>query len=135
MNIKVKEHAFKVLEEMKKKHSKVQNIHHKKLRMQPYFMPTKSNISEEDIQWIFRIRCREIKVKMNYQGLYDTFECKICLEEVENQEHVYKCKEIWKLRKMEKQPITNYEKIINGDVEDQIKISRIIRENMKIIDR
>ena len=67
--------------------------------------------------------------------LYETFECKICLEEVETQEHVYKCKEIWKLSKNEKQPITNYEQIINGDVEDQIKISRIIRENMKIIDR
>ena len=88
VKIKVKEHAFKVLEEMKKKHSKVQNIHHKKLKMQPYFMPTKSNISEEDIQWIFMIRCREIKVKMNYQGLFDTFECKICLEELETQEHV-----------------------------------------------
>ena len=63
--------------------------------MQPYFLPNKDGISQGDIKWIFRIRCREVKVKMNLQGLYDSFECEMCIEEVENQERVYRCKEIW----------------------------------------
>ena len=65
--------------------------------MQPYFLPNKDGISQEDIKWIFKIRCREVKAKMNLQGLYDSYECEMCKEEVETQEHVYRCKEIWKL--------------------------------------
>ena len=75
---RVAEKTFESLENMKKKHSKVQNIKHSRLEMQSYFLPGKEIVTQEDIQWIFKIRCREIHVKMNLQGLYDSFECKIC---------------------------------------------------------
>ena len=35
--------------------------------------PNKYEISKEDIKLIFKIICREVKVKMNLQGLYDYF--------------------------------------------------------------
>ena len=58
-------------------------------------MPNKDGVSQEDIKWILKIRFREVKVKMNLQGLYDSFECEMCKEEVETQEK----NEIWKLIK------------------------------------
>ena len=36
----------------------------------------------------FKIKCREIQVKMSLQGLFDSFELKICQEGIETQEHV-----------------------------------------------
>ena len=119
------ENTFESLENMKKKHSKVQNIKHKRLEMQSYFLPGKEVVTQEDIQWIFKIRCREIHVKMNLQGLYDSFECKICQEEIETQEHVYRCKEIWKLSKYDEENVSEYEEIMNGNVEKQVAVARI----------
>ena len=102
--------------------------------MQPYFLPNKDGISAEDIKWIFRIRCREVKVKMNLQGLYDSFECEMCMKEDETQEHVYKCKEIRKLRNNVEND-KEYERIMNGNTEEQVAIARVLQENMKILDR
>ena len=134
VKLKVAENSFKILEDKKKKHSKVENINHEKLKMQPYFLPNKDGISAEDIKWIFRIRCREVKVKMNLQGLYDSFECEMCMKEDETQEHVYKCKEIRKLRNNVEND-KEYERIMNGNTEEQVAIARVLQENMKILDR
>ena len=135
LKIRVAENSFKNLEDKKKKHSKVENVNHDKLKMQPYFLPNKDGVSQEDIKWIFKIRCREVKVKMNLQGLYDSFECEMCKEEVETQEHVYRCREIWKLSKHGENDFSEYERIMNGNVEEQVEIARIFQENMKILDR
>ena len=56
LKIKVAENSLKILEDKKKKHSKVENVSHDKLQMQPYFLPNKDGISQEDIKWIFKIR-------------------------------------------------------------------------------
>ena len=132
---RVAENTFEDLENMKKKHSKVHNIKHKRLEMQSYFLPGKEKVTQEDMQWIFKIRCREIHVKMNLQGLYDSFECEICKKEIETQEHVYKCKEIWKLSKYDEENISEYEEIMNGNTEKQVEVARILKEHIKIIDR
>ena len=41
LKIRVAENSFKNLEDKKKKHSKVENVNHDKLKMQPYFLPNK----------------------------------------------------------------------------------------------
>ena len=135
LKIRVAENSLTILEDKKKKHSKVENVNHDKLKLQPYFLPNKDGVSQEDIKWIFKIRCREVKVKMNLQGSYDSFECEMCKEEVEPQEHVYRCREIWKLSKHGENDFSEYERIMNGNVEAQVAIARIFQENMKILDR
>ena len=132
VKIKVKEESLKNLEKMKKAHSKVKEIEHKKLEMQTYFLPNQNKISQEEIKIIFKMRCREMKVKMNLKGAYDTFECEVCQDEDETQEHVYNCKEIWKLKEYDNENIPEYEKILHGSVKEQIAVAIIFEENMKI---
>ena len=45
---------------------------------------------------------------MNYQGLYDDFECGAC-EEQEDQEHIYQCKVLVKINQNQEE-IPKYEK-------------------------
>ena len=91
---KIREESFQYLESIKQKHSKVMELKHINLKMQEYFLPTKQEISKEDIQCIFKMRSRAINVKMNMKGAYDSNECQVCLKEEETQKHIYQCDEI-----------------------------------------
>ena len=55
---------------------------------------------------------------MNLKGLHDTYECGVCLKEDESQEHIYKCKEIWKAKDNQREKIPEYEKIRNGNTKE-----------------
>ena len=61
------------------------------------------------------MRCKVVNLKMNMKGIYDAiYECKVCQNENESQEHVYECKEIWKLSKKEHLMILSYEQIMKS---------------------
>ena len=128
----ISEHAFSNLEKIKQSHSKVKELKHEKLNIQTYFLPNKLDISKEDIQNIFRMRCQVVNLKMNMKGIYDEYECKVCEEENETQEHIYECREIWKMRKKEQIKNPSYEKIMNGSIKEKLEVSRIFKENMTI---
>ena len=57
----------------------------KRLKMQEYFLPNELNVYKEEIQLIFQLRCQVIKLKINLKGLYDTYECAVCMDEDESQ--------------------------------------------------
>ena len=91
MNIikrKVDHKTLQDLNKMKEKHSKVEHIVHKVLKMQNYLMPNENNMKIEDSLLIFKLRCRTTDVKMNKKGLYGTFECRACGYENESQNPV-----------------------------------------------
>ena len=46
---------------------------------------------------------------MNLQGLYDSYQCEICMKEDESQEHIYNCREI--LKRKENENVEDFEKI------------------------
>ena len=69
---------------------------------------------------------------MNLKGIYDTYECEVCLKEEESQKHIYECTEIWKIREINHENIPKYENILNGDVLEMIEVAKIIQANMKI---
>ena len=76
-------------------------------------------------------------IKMNYKGIYDSFECSACKEEEESQTHMFECKEI--LKKYEEdykeEYKVEYEKFFDGKVKDQVEIARIFKKLMKIKDK
>ena len=76
------------------------------------------------------IRCRETKVKMNLQGLYDSYQCEICMKEDESQEHIYNCREI--LKRKENENVEDFEKILHGSVKEQVEVAKAFRDNMEI---
>ena len=57
--------SLNYLNNLKQKHSKVNKLKHHKLIMQPYFLPSESDISKDEIQLMFQIRSKVTKVKMN----------------------------------------------------------------------
>ena len=52
-------------------------------------------ITKEDVQLISQMRSQDTNVKMNLKGKYENFKCEACLLE-----HVHKCDEILKEKKM-----------------------------------
>ena len=66
------------------------------------------------------------------KGIYDTYECEVCLMEDESQKHIYESKEIWKKKESNDEHIPKYENILDGNVKEMDEVARIIQENMKI---
>ena len=135
LNFAVKEKAFIELENKKKSHTKVMNIKHAKLEIQRYLKANKMKLSQEEAITIFKMRSRVSNVKVNFRGKYESFQCDVCEEEVEEtQEHLIKCKEINKKKKIiGKMPL--YEKLFESNVENLKEIAKCFMENMKIRDK
>lgn len=128
----IRDKALKYLENLKQKHSKVKMLEHKRLKMQEYFLPNELNVYKEEIQLIFQLRCQVTKLKINLKGLYDTYECEVCMNEDESQKHIYRCPEILRIRNIKFDEIPDYEKIMNESIKEKLEISRIFEENLKI---
>ena len=94
LNCAVKGKAFLDLEDKKKSHSKV--VKHAKLEIKRYLKANKMKINQDEAITIFKMRSRISNVKVNFRGKYESFQCDVCEEEDENQEHLMKCKEIKK---------------------------------------
>ena len=45
------------------------------LKIKQYLKPNQVKSSKEEIQLIFKLRCRVTETKKNYQGMYDEFLC------------------------------------------------------------
>ena len=129
----INQKTFFELETLKQTHSKVKGLRHIRLEMQDYFLPNEiEKLNKEEVQLIFRIRSKSIDLKMNRKNQFETLECSVCSEENESQEHIYQCKEIWKLKNQNRIEIPEYEEILHGDVQQKVKVARIFHENMKI---
>ena len=104
--------------------------------MQNYLLPNKLNLKIEDSQLIFKLRCKVTETKINMKGKYDDHGCIACNKENESQEHILQCNEILQMNKeYEINEIPKYEKLQNGDVSDQLLISKIFTSNMKVIEK
>ena len=68
---KIHEKVYENLEKEKKKHSKVRKVEHSCIKMQTYLQPNKVNISREEAQLIFKLRCRVTEATNNLKGKYD----------------------------------------------------------------
>ena len=132
---KTEHEAMKYLEKLKEKHSKVKLLKHPVLKMQKYLMPNDINMKNEDGQNIFRLRSKMTAVKMNQRNRYENHECEVCGIFDESQEHVLNCKEILEMNEeSDISEIPEYNRIFDGTVMEQVKISKIFSKNMKVIE-
>ena len=127
MKRKVQNKSFNDSFKIKEKHSKVKSINHKVFQMQNYILPNNLNIEIEDSQLFFKLRRKVTETKNNMKGMYDDHECIACSKENKNQEPVLQCNEILQVTKeYEINEIPKYEKLQNGDVNDQyLKYSQV----------
>ena len=89
-------------------------------------------MKKEDAQMIFKIRCRNLNLKMNMKNQYDSYECLVCLNEDESQEHVYICEEISKYQSIVNSETPKYQQIFNGTVNEKLKVARNMKEKLRI---
>ena len=100
--------------------------------MQEYFLPNELNVYIKEIQLIFQLRCHVARLKMNVKGLYDTYQCEVCMNEDESQKHIYRCPEILRKRNIKFDEIPDNEKITNGSIKEKLEILRKVQEYLKI---
>jgi hypothetical protein len=70
-------------------------------------------------------------VKINLKSLYETYECDICDNEDESQQHILEYKELV-LMHVENIKDIQYEKIFDGNFCEQLEIARIFKHTRKI---
>ena len=127
----IEKKALMELQNRKSNHSKVSHLQHFGIKMQKYLLPNNFKMTQEECQLIFKLRCRVTEVKTNMKGSYENFQCDLCNNEEETQEHVLNCMKIVSMRN-EKDVINKLEKIYNGKVREQINVARVFKENMDI---
>ena len=131
---KINEYAFKSLEKEKLSHSKVNKVNHKMLQLRTYFVPNEMKASKEEIQTIFKLRCRMTNLKTNMKGINENVECPLCEGEgaEDSQEHVIQeCKSI-ENKNQDKSEMINYDDIYKNDALKLIEIGRKFITKMKI---
>ena len=71
-----------------------------------------------------------------YLSFNDSYECEACGQTDESQEHVTNCNVILEMHNEWKpSEIPKYEKIMNGNLKEQVMICKIFSKNVKIIER
>ena len=86
-------------------------------------------------QLIFKQSLRVTETKTNVKGKYDSHERSACGEENENQEHVIKCKVLLQMNSEYDMKFRDYQHILNGNVAQQLEISRLFKSNKKILQK
>ena len=119
------------LNEIKANHSKVQKLSHEKLKMQNYLKANNHKMSQNESETIFKMRSRVSNVKTNYRGRFENFECSLCNEDMETQQHIIECKSIRNVKKTENENV-KYENLYGENVKNQLKIAKLFIENMNI---
>ena len=116
-------YAFKSLENQKLTHSKVKDVKHKRLEIRTYFLPNEIKATKNEIQTIFKLRCRMTDLKTNMKGFYNTHECPLCGAE-DTQIHILQeCQTIENMKK-NKTEGHKYEMLYENDAKVLIEIAR-----------
>ena len=118
------------LNEKKFNHSKVKSLQHNDIGIRKYLKHGQTQILLEERQLIFKLRTQMTNVKMNFRGMYDSFQCEICYEEDESQQHIMECR---KLNEISQENI-DYTKIENGNLSQMVAIARKFKRNIEIRD-
>ena len=97
--------------------------------MAEYLIPNSEKISIEERKWIFRCRVDDIDIKGNRRWQYEDISCSSCNMNIEEtQFHLLNCKYL--LGKNENiSYIPDYSELFHGDIQEQVYISRILKEN------
>ena len=125
--------ALDYLNKIKAKHSKVNHIIHKNLRMQNYLVASKQENTKLS-KFIFHARSRMLDVKENFRNRYmntkTTRNCPLDCTELDTQEHLLWCDKIESQDMLSHSYKPKYEDLYGEDCEKQRKISLILMEKI-----
>lgn len=128
VKIKAKEYTMDYLLTLKEKHTKMENLHYKDLKLQSYLKD--KEIPTNEAKNLYKYRTRSAKFKENCKSSYLSTACPLCFIQLDTQAHCVQCPEIIKNMKIE----GNYSDIFGEKIPSNIsrtllKISKF-RENL-----
>ena len=135
--LKVRNNAFDYLLRKKNKSDIRRHIEYTHLRMASYLEDKELGLSVKERQYLFQCRTNDIDVKANRPWKYDDLICISCrntntnTNTIESQIHILHCETL--VRNNNKiSYLPTYGDLYSEDVQEQIYISNIIFENMRI---
>ena len=123
---KIVEASYIYLEKIKESHSKVKEVTHKVLKIQPYFQNL--NLSYKEKQLLFKLRTRMTNVKSNFKSMHTDISCKFCKKDTpETDAHLLDCLFfINSCSQLNEDNIVEHEDIFM-DIEAQIRVTKIYK--------
>ena len=97
--------------------------------MSEYLTPLDQEISINERKWLFQCRVEDIDLNTNRKWNNESPDCMNCPNTVLDQRHLLECKYLTGKNEIISY-IPTYEDLFKGDIQDQIYISRILRENL-----
>ena len=127
---KIREAAFKYLQNIKEKHSKIKHIKYQKLEVQKYM--TSPIFSNQEVNTLYALRSRSTECKENFKQKYvnTNLLCPLCKDENESQQHILKCRVLlsqFETTNLTKENVT-YEDLFSPDVHKQKVITMMFIE-------
>ena len=117
----VREVALKYL--LEKQGKKDKEIRYSSLDMAEYLHPFNNCLSIDEKCQLFAVRNRMVNIPNNFSSKCD-FKC-VC-GKMEDMKHIYICEKL----NGQKQPILQYDKIFNGNLNEQIEVYRKFEQNL-----
>ena len=122
LNEKIKQSALSYL--TSKQNIKGGDIIYSNLEISEYLSPM-NNLSMSDKRRMFQIRNMMVDIPSNFSKLNENMKC-VC-NDLETMKHIYDCE----ILNGETKPKIKYEKIYNGEIEEQIEVFRKFEENLE----
>ena len=92
VKLKIKEFSLDYLNNLKEKHSKMENLTYSKLKLQNYLK--QKEIPVQSAKNLFRWRTRVANFKNNYKSSYLSLACPLCFVHTDTQQHSLQCTSI-----------------------------------------
>ena len=129
---KIRKKAFQYLVEKKESrisdNSRGKKIKYMSLEMAEYLSPEETDLSIDEKKWLLKCRIEDIDISENGNWNNGTIICKYCHNEAFTQRHLLDCKYLQGKNEILSY-IPDYNDLFNGDMKEQIYISRLLKEN------
>ena len=128
----ISEETFKYLINLKKKHSKMDELNYSELKIQNY-LKSSNGLTHDEKCTLFKFRVREIDVKTNYRNRHQNLQCELCQSgEDDSQLHLLNCQKlIENCETLANNIEVEYEDIFE-DIESQAKAVRLLTEILEV---
>ena len=98
------------------------------LEMAEYLSPEEIDLSIDENKWLLNCRIEDIDISENGNWNNGNIICKYCHDEAFTQRHLLDCKYLQGKNEILSH-IPDYNDFFNGDMKEQIYISRLLKEN------
>ena len=109
-------------------HAKGKGLSYIKLKMAGYLSPSEVDMSISEKKWLMKCRIEDIDISCNLRWKQENTMCRNCISTEMSQQHLLQCKYLLGKCKIVTH-IPEYIDIYKEDIEAQIYISRILKEN------